>query len=195
MITTEELSRGLFGAWRLAHLDPRGLQFFDDSLEGFWRSFWAAAVAAPGYALLVALKLLESPVDEPLARTVLIEGIAYVVGWTAYPLAAFYLVQAIDRLPRYRGYVVAYNWANVLQVAVYLPVLALSASEALPRELSGYIAVAATLVVLYYQWFIARIALEIGGLPAAALVILDLSLALLVNAIADTLHRASVAMS
>jgi hypothetical protein len=195
MITVDELSRGLFGAWRLAHLDPRGLSFFDNSIEGFWRSFQAALVAAPGYALLVALKMIETPAVEPMTRTVLIEGIAYAIGWTAYPLAAFYVVQALDRPQRYCGYIVAYNWANVLQVAVYLPVMALSASQLLPEDIAGYVAVATTLLVLYYQWFIARVALDIGGMPAATLVVLDLALALIINSIVAALHRASVALT
>ena len=45
MITAREVSYGLFGAWRLAHLDRRGMEYFDTSIDGFWRSFWAAAWA------------------------------------------------------------------------------------------------------------------------------------------------------
>ena len=42
--TTREIVFGLYGAWRLAHLDRGGLGYFDASVEGFWKSFFAAAM-------------------------------------------------------------------------------------------------------------------------------------------------------
>ena len=35
------------GAWPIS--TARGMDCFDRSVEGFWRSFWAAAVMAPAY--------------------------------------------------------------------------------------------------------------------------------------------------
>ncbi len=41
----------LYGAWRLARLDRRGFEVFDQTPAGAIRSFFAAVLVAPMYAL------------------------------------------------------------------------------------------------------------------------------------------------
>ena len=36
MITLAEVARALQGCWRLARLDPAGMDFFDKTITGFW---------------------------------------------------------------------------------------------------------------------------------------------------------------
>jgi hypothetical protein len=187
-ISLREISLGLFGAWRLAHLDARGMEYFDRSIEGFWRSFWAAAVTAPAYALIVALRLIERSTESDPLRVVLVETIGYAILWTAFPLASWYLLQALDKQDRYFGYIVAYNWASVLQVCVYLPVAALAASGGMPEAAMSLIALAATAVVVFYQYFIARTALQVDMPIAAGIVFLDLMLGILVQGVIITLE-------
>ena len=79
----------LTGAWRLARLDPGGLRYFEATPEGFWQSFQAAIIAAPIYALLVLLRVDEHPLSDDMFRALLIEGIGYVISWTAFPLAVW----------------------------------------------------------------------------------------------------------
>ena len=188
MITAREVSYGLFGAWRLAHLDPRGMQYFDTSIEGFWRSFWAAALMAPLYALLVVLQLWQRGAEWDPLRVVLIEVIGYAIAWTAYPLAAWYMLSALGKQQRYVGYIVAYNWSNLIQMMVMLPVAALDAADGLPTPLSGIIFMAALAAVLFYQYFIARTALEVDMPIAAGLVFIDLMLGVLRQAIVTSLE-------
>jgi hypothetical protein len=178
-ITLREVSLGLFGAWRLAHLDPRGMEYFDRSVEGFWRSFWAAAVMAPAYLLIVILQLLSRPTTSGLLRISLVEIIGYTILWTAFPLAAWYLLSALGKQNRYFGYIVAYNWANVLQIGLALPITALDASGGLPGVLMGILIFVATAAVLFYQYFIARTALDVDMPVAAGLVFMDLMLSVL----------------
>jgi hypothetical protein len=47
-----EVQLAVRGALRLARGDPRGLDFFDASIDGFWRSFRAALVAIRSLILL-----------------------------------------------------------------------------------------------------------------------------------------------
>ena len=186
-ITLREISLGLFGA-SLAHLDPRGMEYFDRSVEGFWRSFWAAAVMAPAYMLIVLLRLIDRTTTSGSLRIALIEIIGYAIGWTAFPLAAWYLLQALGKQDRYFGYIVAYNWANVLQVCIYLPVTALSAAGGLPDALMSIVALAATVAIVFYQYFIARTALQVDMPIAAGFVFLDLMLGILLHALIVTLE-------
>src|SRR5262245_44712329 len=107
-------ARGIAGAWRLARLDPGGFRYFDLSEEGFWKSFQAALVAAPLFIVLILLRTEDHPLSADPLRAIFIEAIGYVVGWTAYPLAAWYLASALGKGQRYIAYIIAYNWANVI---------------------------------------------------------------------------------
>ena len=188
MITSREVSYGVFGAWRLAHLDPRGMQYFDTSIEGFWRSFWAAALMAPLYALLVILQLVQREADWDPLRVVLVETIGYAIAWTAFPLAAWYLLAALGKQHRFIPYIVAYNWSNLIQMAVMLPVAALDAADGLPSPLTGIVFMAALAAVLFYQYFIARTALEVDISIAAGLVFVDLMIGVLRQAVVTSLE-------
>ena len=52
-----ELRLALVGSLRLARGDRGGLDCFDRSLEGFWRSFRAAIIAYPLYLILLTMRV------------------------------------------------------------------------------------------------------------------------------------------
>ena len=54
--TAGETLRALYGAYRLARLDAGGMAYFDSSIGGFWRSFFAAVLVVPFYALLLVMR-------------------------------------------------------------------------------------------------------------------------------------------
>jgi hypothetical protein len=188
MIDLAAAARGLSVAWRLARLDASALRDIDGSTEGFWRSFQAAILAAPLFALLILLRTAEHPLSDDPLRALFIEAIGYVIGWTAYPLAAWYLASALNKSQRYTTYIVAYNWATVLQIMAFLPIAALSASELAPDAFVVLIALLLTGAVIYYQFFIVRTALGVEPLPALGFVAIDLMLGLLIDAAESGLH-------
>lgn len=166
MIKLRELSAGIYGAWRLAHVDPRGMAYFDDSERGFWQSFWAAALAAPAYALVVAINVTgpddSLPGEIDGTRLLLIEAIAYVIGWTAFPLAMTRVARKLGREPHYFRYIVASNWGGLLEMMAFLPAVALAESTPALDLLPALVGVA----MLSYQWYIARTALEVTNRQA-----------------------------
>jgi hypothetical protein len=188
MIDLAAAYRGIAGALRLARLDPNAIHDFDDSIEGFWKSFQAAVIAAPLFALLILLRTAEHPLSPDPLRAVVIEAIGYVIGWTAFPLAAWYLANALGRSGRYLAYIVAYNWANVLQVSAFVPVAALSALGVAPQGIMVFAALLLTGLIIYYQFFIVRTALAVEPLPALGFVAVDLILGLLINGVETALH-------
>ena len=190
MVTAREASYAIYGAFRLARFDANGVQYFDNTPESFWHSFWAAAIALPGYALLLMMRLADAPVAAGAGMVLLVEGIAYVASWFAYPLAIFYVARGFNRLHVYYRYIAAYNWAVILQVGLLLGVTALDASGVFPRTLGAMLSLAGTVAIFAYQWFIARAAFEatIGG--ALALVALDLTLGIAINGWANRILMA-----
>ena len=186
MITTREATLALYGAYRLARVDPKGLFYFDATIEGFWRSFYAALLVAPAYVILLALDLGDRPATAGPVKLVLVEGIVYVIGWTAFPLAMVYVARWLGRSQHYICYIVAQNWANVLEIALFFSVVAIAVGSAavavLPLLLAG-------IAVLVYEWYIARTALEITGWQAAAVVALSVILDFIITYISSGMLR------
>ena len=183
MVTGAEFARAAYGAWRLALLDRRGLDCFDDTVEAYWKSFNAAAIVAPAYALLLILRLYEIEARAGFFTIAVVETIAYVIGWVAFPLIMIYVCDRIGRSDRYLRYIVAHNWSNVIQVAVFFAVTILSKGIlGGGLEVLGF---AATAAILFYQWFIARTALEVSGGAAASIVGLDLVISILINLVTN----------
>ncbi len=185
MPTAQEVAYRLYGAWRLLRLDPGGMAFFDGRVESFWKSFFAAVLVSPAYAVIVLLSLSEGdPVAGPL-DILLVEAIAYVISWVAFPVAFHALVDLLDRRGRYTSYIVVFNWAKVIQMGLYLPAILLGAIGILPKEMTNLLFVLITFAVLGYEWFLTKVALEVTGMAAAGIVAFDLVLGVLITWYAD----------
>lgn len=182
MVSLREVTHGVYGAWRLARLDRAAMGWFDRSVTGVWRSFWAAAICYPGFVVLQLLQLDVAHLSVlRLLHFLVIASISYAVGWTAYPLTALPFCRWLAPEERALGFVIAYNWSQVLQTALVLVVSAVGALPIVPGYALAYAETVAYLAILVYEWFIARIALDAGGLAATALVLLDVVLTALLT--------------
>ena len=182
-----EVSSALYGALRLAQLDPRGLRFFNATAAGFWRSFFAAVMVAPLYAILLFVRYLTGHESAPVPRYVAVETIAYVIAWVAFPVAMDPLSRLFGRSQRYIPYIVAYNWAAVWQNALYLPLAVFGLTGTVPGPVYSVLNIAALTLILFYGWFIARTALQVTAPTAAGVVVFDFLLSLFINGFADRL--------
>ena len=187
MLSTRETVTSLYGAYRLARFDAGGMAYFDATHGGFWRSFYAAVLIAPFYAVLFALRYMNESVESGSAHYALINVIAYVIAWLAFPVVMTAIVRVLDREQRFISYIVAYNWAAVLQNALYLPFAILRESGLVPDGTTGMLGLIILSVIMAYGWFITRTALEIPANTAAGVVVLDLILSLFVSLTAESL--------
>ncbi len=90
-----ELVASLFGAWCLIKFDPRGLSYFNCSVEGFWRSFFAAIVALPLFVALSSMHAYE--IEAGSSGSFGVHLIRYAVGWVAFPIVMEILVRVLNR--------------------------------------------------------------------------------------------------
>ncbi len=187
MPKTAEIAKALYGAYRLALRDPQGMTFFDTSVNGFWRSFFAAVLIAPLYLVLLSVRYRVGLIDAPLFRLITVEISAYIIAWVAFPLAMITLCRILKRDDRYLGFIVAYNWAAVLQNGIYLPLSFLTITGAIPAPAGNMISLAVLIAILFYTWFIAKTALNITSAQAAAIVFLDYGLGILINGLAESM--------
>ena len=176
MITAPEVAQALYGAWRLARFDPSGLDQFGDTAEAFWRSFYAMLIAAPFYVILAALRLSELETTNGPIHIFLVEAIAYVIGWFAFPFVMLYVADLLDRRERYYRYIAAYNWATVLLITLLLTIRVIVGGVQLSLLSAVYLSILIALVVLVYWWFIARVGLDINGRAAALIAGFDFGL-------------------
>ena len=187
MLSAREAAYSLYGAYRLARLDAGGLAYFDCSLGGFWRSFYAAAFIAPFFTLLLALRYADGTMAASPLRYAAIESIAYVIAWVAFPVVMLTVVQMLDREKRLVSYIVAYNWAAVLQNALYLPILIMGITGVLAVNVANGLVWLALVLILIYTWFITKTALEVSAAAAAGVVALDLVLSIFTTSVADSM--------
>ena len=184
-----EIASGVYGAWRMLRFDPRGMAFFDGTVEGFWKSFYAAVLVAPGYAIVVALHLSADPPATGFLHLLSIEVLAYVVGWLAFPLAAFHLCEWIGKTAGYVVYIVAFNWSKVIQLCLYLPATLINEAGLLPTGLEPLLDLLVALVIIAYQWFVTKVALGMSGFGSAGFIMLDFAIGLLIISVTDGMIR------
>jgi hypothetical protein len=189
MAIPPDIANALVGAWRLARFDRTGLAFFARDAAAFIRSFRAAIIAYPAFLILLALRLSDAEwQDADWLHLFLAETIGYVIAWAAFPLLMLPVTRFLAREHLWLGFIIVYNWSQVLQYALFLFATGLAQSGLLPSPLAAGIASAATLAVLGYEWFIARVALDISGAAAVMIVLVDLVLGVLISRATDALH-------
>lgn len=181
MSTSSETLRALYGTWRIARGDANGLQYFEFSMDGFWRSFLAAIIVFPAFAFLRWHDLFDAPADFPVARYMVVEVIAYVIKWVAFPLVMFHIIPMLGRAERYVAFITVYNWASVLQMAVYL--VALLLGILFPSLGAGGFVMIAVLAMLVYGVYIAKLTLSVPIPTASAIVMADFLLSMVITSI------------
>lgn len=184
-LTAEEALRSIFGAYRLAQFDRRAVQFFDGSREAAIRSFWVAAILLPLWAL--NLLLLWTSVDGPVSsfRLLAVKSLFYVVSWTAFPVLVALVSVALNQGHRFALFVAAYNWSQLIQAAILIPVMVLAYTGAVPDGVLRMLIFGYYIFVLVYQVFVIRTTLTVGWGEAAGLGVLDIALSFMMQSISD----------
>ena len=176
MVTVEEATRSVFGAFRLALGDRRDMAFFERTPEGALRSFFAAVIVLPVHAVFSALRLESIAAEVPTLRLLMVEALFYVIAWTLFPVVMISICRVLQRSACYVDFLVAYNWAGVIAIVLHLPLLTFSLTGSVPTPAVAWIGLATFAIALIYEWYILRTALMINGFTAAALVCVDLIL-------------------
>ena len=181
MINFAEVKRSIFGAWLLARFNQSGLLFFENSLGAFWRSYWAALIAAPLYITLIVIRASDSMYAVGPLSAITIHTSNYIIGWFAMPFVMLYVCRIIDKEDQFLKYFIVYNWATLLQVSLIFFIAILAKFGVFSPVLNGFLTFIAIMGVLVYKGFIARVTLIIPSSGAFGVVALDLMISLLVE--------------
>jgi len=177
----------LQGLRQLCHFDERGFLFFDASRKGFWRSFAAAFWCLPIWALAQYIQL-QGLAEDKAEHFLMVQAVAFVIAWLAYPLLMVRLADVFGVWPNYYRYMVAYNWFRTVLQFIWLPLLLL---ELVPQAQADGMITLFFLVVqgveLTYDWFLARRGLGVPSGTAFAFALIDCLLGYLIDQTAAAL--------
>ncbi len=182
-----EIVTALWGAIRLARFDDRGMAVFGDTDTAFWHSFFAAVLIAPMYVLWLLAEPAALPENMSLGLGLAYELAGYAVAWLLFPVIVWHAVGAFGREAHYRRFIVAYNWAAVIQNVIFMIVDIPAATGLLPDQARQFFGLLLMVFVFAYGWFVAKTALGIDGRQAALIVALDILVAVVWEGFTDKL--------
>lgn len=191
-VSSGDIIRGVWGAWRLARRDTGGMAMFDVSPDGAAKSFVAAALAFPPYLIMQAMllgakwPLLLQP--GPLS----VETFGFVALWMLMPAALTWILPWLDRGRRLPETIVAYNWAALLITIAQFVLILLDAAGLFPGALGIGVAIALAVACYLYEGFVLRTAIETEIPIAAGLVVLDVLTSYLLGAWIDLVVQRSL---
>jgi hypothetical protein len=176
IVTAEEVNRSFRGAVDLLNRRVEGLEAFDMSETGFWRSFAAIWLTLPAYVVSLAFERRRLGLAEPGASLLdpvwldIVVALAHVASFVALPLAMIVVARRLGLTRAYAPFVIVTNWINVGGLLVLsLPATLLLLGLA-PPSLASLFTLAFAIVILRLQWFATKVTLRVSGSLAAAVV-------------------------
>jgi hypothetical protein len=172
MPSAEEIFQYLHGAWRMMLGKVDGLRELDLSVDGFWNSFFAIAIALPALAvnwvtIADGYGELSQNFNDRFAIFVRL-GIIDLAAWLL-PLAALAIVARMVNLAnRYVHYVVASNWATAIIAWLMVPPAALLLFLPDETELAWFFSVAIFIASQIFFWRLTNVAIGKGAAIASA---------------------------
>lgn len=182
MPTLEEMGQALAGLLRLALFDRSGVQSFGRDLDACRRSFAVYLVGLPLFLLVDGIAALGSSTETPALFTAA-QLIGNVIETAGFLLLLRPLLSRFGRAERWAWFVTGYNWYSIGQITLFVALLGLA--PGLPSGALRLLFGAFHVYALVVEAFLADAILEIGGLRAAAIVLLDVLFSLGIDLVAD----------
>jgi hypothetical protein len=198
-----EIQSSILGAWRLFVLNEDGMNRFNTTVDGFWRSFFAAVLLAPVALFagtvqrdmrieaesLVAIggPTSAAPTVPELGPFLFVQMTAFGFSWVIFPLVMIGVTRLLSVTGRYAPFVVAFNWSNVIVALINLPPILLYGLGLISIEA----AIAPALLIIFiatgYRWFIARVALGVAPMAAFAVALISILIELILAGLAGAI--------
>ena len=181
MISFRELKHSISGILLLVRFSPQGLDYFENNLPAFWRSYWAAIFSFPLYIGIIILQTPNSMILVGPLNSVIIYIAAYLLGWFSMPFIMFYVCRSINREDNFYQFFIVYNWATLFQITFMAAITICTKLNIFHPSIGGVLIFIAIAMILIYHAYIAHLALAVSRLGALAIVILDLTIGLLIE--------------
>ena len=158
MLSASDIARGTQGAVRFLQRDPGAPFYFENTVEGCLRSFRVMALAAPLYALYLALYYSSIETTADTFEIVAVEAMHFIVDWLLFPVLFYEIARRRQWLGNYPRYIAALNWINL--PVLLLAVIGLAVTLVAPRAVGQVVQIG--LQFLFYYWFLMTTRLSLG---------------------------------
>ena len=182
MLERDEIARSLTGAWGLFLDRADAMRHFDVSVDGFWRSFRVVVLVLPLYVLtsLAERTIAASTMGPAPDAAMFLLGNAVSLGldWITLPIVLALAARPLGIERNYSAFVIARNWGSVIATIPFGAISLLLLFGMIGPEIANFLMLAALMVVLRYNFLIARRALDVAVGFAIGIVVLDLATSL-----------------
>lgn len=114
-----EVATALYGAWRLMRFDSKAMSYFDKSVDGFWKSFYAAVFWIPLMTIVSFVLARDLPVTLLNIFSVAMNNVAYLF---VFPLVFLGICNVMGWRTNFIACIVALNWTRVCYISLLLPI-------------------------------------------------------------------------
>lgn len=180
----QEVISSLYGAYRLAWFDEKGMSYFNISVEGFWRSFFAAVLMAPIFIFSIGQDVM-TPEGGFSFWALIVHLSTYGISWVVFPLVAFFATDLLGLGHRFTALVVAVNWTSVLTFG--LLTVSIGFVALVQQSIAELALMAITTGLIVYHWFVIKTALETTTSIAIAFVLFNFLLGAMLHQVAERL--------
>ena len=196
MFSKGEIRAALDGSWLLFRNRPEGMAFFDQSIQGFWRSFGVVFLLVPAFLVsgltdkkLYFLQNMYHPDAFPDLAFWLAQSLGLAIDWLTLPLLLAALAAPIGISQRYVPFIVARNWTSLLTTLPYFAIYFLFLIGIFNAEIAVFLSLLLLPVIIWYRYLVARIALQSSISLAIGIVVLDVVLTLLISEVTGHLWK------
>jgi len=182
-----EIRAALDGSWLLLRNRPEGMAFFDQSIQGFWRSFLVVLLLVPVFLVsglaekqFYFTENLYHPDAFPEGAYWFAQFAGLGIDWLALPAILALLAVPIGISQRYVPFIVVRNWTSLLASVPYMVTYLLFLLGVISPGITVLLSLTCLLVVIWYRYLVARIALQAPISLAIAVVVLDVVLTLVI---------------
>lgn len=174
------------GAWELFLNRADGVNYFNSSVAGFWHSFLAMIPALP----LMAIWVAQQPAFFEAATGGEVEYLinwparllAFVLSWAVFPLVIGLLASSLGIARTYVRYIIARNWALLLSTALSASIVVVFGVDLVGVDFAAVVSFAGIILVLRFNYLVARHTAEVTPGTAALLTAGDYVLTLVLEA-------------
>jgi hypothetical protein len=167
-----EMTRSVFGCYRFARADQNAFQFFNISIEGFYRSFAAMIIILPVIGIYSFFLAQMSEADVGMIEVVTSEMMITLLSWVLYLASLYILARYFGVAENYSVFVIVYNWSQVFFAIIWLPLSFLAVTQA-SQEAAAILSMIFIMASYFYLWYIIMRSLAVSTSTAIALAVLE----------------------
>jgi hypothetical protein len=183
---TGSVTSGLFAALKLARGRADGVVMVPGDRATIIRSFWAIAFCLPSVICRLLMSWVDTGVPSDAAHLIGRELIVFVLGWLIFVEVTHRLAPVVGRAERWGRFIALWNWCNVIE-GVLVVVGGIPGMLGAPAVIDQVCELVTIGWALWLEWYVARLALGVGPLAAAATVSIDQSIGIILASLAMAL--------